>query len=110
MNTAASSNGSAPRGGPGGWPSEQFDPADMGFAELTGFGQPLASPSTMGGMMDINGAGPGLATATNGMTGYQPTLPQDLWQLPMTLDWDWAEFTGGPYPGFENGSTMQNGG
>ncbi|KAF2969377.1 hypothetical protein GQX73_g4217 [Xylaria multiplex] len=107
MNTAASSNGSAPRGGAGGWPSEQFDPADMGsFAELTGFGQPMASPSTMLGSMGMNGVGPGLPGAGNGVPGYQPTLPQDLWQLPMTLDWDWAEFTGGPYPGFENGSTM----
>ncbi|KAI0119914.1 N-terminal binuclear Zn cluster-containing protein [Nemania sp. FL0031] len=109
MNTAASSNGSAPRGSVDGWPSEQFDPADLGsFAELTGFGQPMASPSTMLGAMGMNGAGPGLAGRGNGTTGYQPTLPQDLWQLPMTLDWDWAEFTGGPYPGFENGSTIQN--
>ncbi|GAW24654.1 hypothetical protein ANO14919_142450 [Xylariales sp. No.14919] len=107
INTATSSNGSAPRGDTGGWPSEQFDPADMGsFAELTGFGQPIGSPSTMMGGMGTNGVGPGLAGGANGATGFQPTLPQDLWQLPMTLDWDWAEFTGGPYPGFENGSTM----
>lgn len=109
MNTAASSNGSAPRGSLDGWPSEQFDPADLGsFAELTGFGQPMASPSAMLGAMGMNGAGPGLVGRRNGTAGYQPTLPQDLWQLPMTLDWDWAEFTGGPYPGFENGSTVQN--
>lgn len=108
MNTALSSNGSAPRDSMDGWPSEQFDPTDLGFAELTGFGQPMASPSTMLGAMGMNGAGPGLVGRVNGMTGYQPTIPQDLWQLPMTLDWDWAEFTGGPYPGFENGSTVQN--
>ncbi|KAI1180811.1 N-terminal binuclear Zn cluster-containing protein [Nemania sp. FL0916] len=109
MNTAASSNGSAPRGSIDGWPSEQFDPADLGsFAELTGFGQPLVSPPTMFNGMEMNGAGPGLVGRGNGAPGYQPTLPQDLWQLPMTLDWDWAEFTGGPYPGFENGSTVQN--
>ncbi|KAI8625154.1 N-terminal binuclear Zn cluster-containing protein [Xylariaceae sp. FL1651] len=111
MNTAASSNGSAPRGGANSWPSEQFDPGDMGsFAELTGFGQPMVSPSTMLGAVGLNGAGPGPTVGAGGAAGYQPTLPQDLWQLPMTLDWDWAEFTGGPYPGFENGSTMQNGG
>ncbi|KAI1117235.1 N-terminal binuclear Zn cluster-containing protein [Nemania sp. NC0429] len=108
MNTAVSSNGSAPRGSVDGWPSDQFDPTDLGFAELTGFGQPMASPSTMLGAMGMTGAGPGLMGRVNGMTGYQPTIPQDLWQLPMTLDWDWAEFTGGPYPGFENGSTVQN--
>ncbi|KAI0490951.1 N-terminal binuclear Zn cluster-containing protein [Xylaria cf. heliscus] len=108
MNTAASSNGSAPRGSVDGWPSEQFDPTELGFAELTGFGQPMASPSTMLGAMGMNGVGPGLARGSNGAAGYQPTLPQDIWQLPMTLDWDWAEFTGGPYPGFENGSAVQN--
>ena len=24
----------------------------------------------------------------------QPFVPQDLWQMPMTLEWDWAEMTG----------------
>ncbi|KAI1813963.1 N-terminal binuclear Zn cluster-containing protein [Poronia punctata] len=111
MNTGISGTGSAHRDDAGGWPSEQFDPADMGsFSELTGFGQPMTSPSTMMGAMAIDGTGPMLAPGVNGIPGYQPTLPQDLWQLPMTLDWDWAEFTGGPYPGFENGSTMPNGG
>lgn len=33
----------------------------------------------------------------------QPFVPQDLWQMPMTLEWDWADITGGAYPGFENG-------
>ncbi|KAI0525645.1 N-terminal binuclear Zn cluster-containing protein [Xylaria bambusicola] len=107
MNTAVSATGSAPRGDASGWPSEHFDPVDMGsFAELTGFGQPMASPSTMLGSMGMNGIAPGLTPAGNSATGHQPTLPQDLWQLPMTLDWDWAEFTGGPYPGFENGSAI----
>ncbi|KAI0400601.1 N-terminal binuclear Zn cluster-containing protein [Xylaria palmicola] len=107
MNTAASSNGSAPRGSVDGWPSEQFDPAELGFAELTGFGQPMLSPSAMLGAMEMNGTGPGPAGG-NGANGYQPTLPQDLWQMPMTLDWNWAEFTGGAYPGFENGSAAHN--
>ncbi|KAH8596956.1 fungal-specific transcription factor domain-containing protein [Bisporella sp. PMI_857] len=33
----------------------------------------------------------------------QPFVPQDLWQMPMTLEWDWAEMTGDQYPSFENG-------
>lgn len=33
----------------------------------------------------------------------QPFVPQDLWQMPMTLEWDWAEMTGGAYQSFENG-------
>jgi hypothetical protein len=35
----------------------------------------------------------------------QPFVPQDLWQMPMTLEWDWADMTGGAYPSFENGVT-----
>ncbi|KAE9992947.1 hypothetical protein EG327_007255 [Venturia inaequalis] len=30
-----------------------------------------------------------------------PFVPQDLWQMPMTLDWDWADMTGG-YTGFDD--------
>jgi hypothetical protein len=25
----------------------------------------------------------------------QPFVPQDLWQMPMTLEWDWADMTSG---------------
>jgi hypothetical protein len=30
-----------------------------------------------------------------------PFVPQDLWQMPMTLEWDWADMTGG-YSAFED--------
>lgn len=33
-----------------------------------------------------------------------PLLPQDLFALPMTLDWSWAEMSGGAYPTVENGN------
>lgn len=41
-----------------------------------------------------------------GAGGYfqQPILPPDLFSLPMTLDWDWAEMSGGAYPSVENGN------
>jgi hypothetical protein len=50
-------------------------------------------------------------TTTNGQLNsplninsfQQPFVPQDLWQMPMTLEWDWADMTGGAYPSFENG-------
>ncbi|KAF9636897.1 hypothetical protein BFW01_g7793 [Lasiodiplodia theobromae] len=36
------------------------------------------------------------------MGGFQqPFVPQDLWQMPMTLEWDWADMTG--YGGIEDG-------
>lgn len=64
------------------------------FAEMTGFGQAVQTPPVV----------------PNAGSGFQPLLPQDLWQLPMTLDWDWAETFGGAYPSFENGSTMDESG
>lgn len=65
------------------------------FAELTGFGQlnsqipppPLQSPTAVGGGMF-----------------QQPLIPQDLYSLPMSFDWDWAEMSGGAYPSVENGN------
>ena len=36
-------------------------------------------------------------------TFQQPFVPQDLFQMPMSLEWDWADMTGGQYPSFENG-------
>ena len=91
----------------GGWPQDFSmgpDGMDFGgssFAEFTGFGQPAQTPPNMAGA-------PGGAPGGRGGPVYQPMLPQDVWQLPMTLDYDWAETLGAAYPGFENGSTMQS--
>jgi hypothetical protein len=35
-----------------------------------------------------------------GNTFQYPFVPQDLWQMPMTLEWDWADMTG--YGGVED--------
>lgn len=32
-----------------------------------------------------------IASMTNGNTFNQPFVPQDLWQMPMTLEWDWSD-------------------
>ncbi|OHW91697.1 fungal specific transcription factor domain-containing protein [Colletotrichum incanum] len=75
-----------------GWPQEFNipDQANFGsFAEMTGFGgpnNPRSPPVNMGAPFQ------------------QPLLPQDLFSLPMTLDWDWAEMSGGAYPTVENGN------
>ena len=38
----------------------------------------------------------------------QPFVPQDLWQMPMTLEWDWADMTSMGYPSLgENGQQQQ---
>jgi len=59
---------------------------------------------------------PVFPTATSEMasiTFQQPFVPQDLWQMPMTFEWDWAEMGGTTaFPSFENGDifggSMQN--
>lgn len=37
----------------------------------------------------------------------QPFVPQDLWQMPMTLEWDWADMSNVEFPQFEAGSGGQ---
>jgi hypothetical protein len=64
--------------------------------------------------MDFSDAPPITGTSTSGLgtPGFaggldmtqmfqQPFVPQDLWQMPMTLDWDWDNLTAG-YSGFED--------
>ncbi|KAL1890800.1 hypothetical protein Cpir12675_005255 [Ceratocystis pirilliformis] len=40
----------------------------------------------------------------------QPLIPQDLYSLPISLDWAWAEMSGGAYPTVENGNFHGMGG
>ena len=37
----------------------------------------------------------------------QPFVPQDLWQMPMTLEWDWADMTSIGYPSFTSNEQQQ---
>ncbi|KAL1980505.1 hypothetical protein VTN96DRAFT_4029 [Rasamsonia emersonii] len=41
--------------------------------------------------------------ATEGMSFQQPFVPQDLWQMPMTLEWDWADMSSSNPPTFDQG-------
>lgn len=72
--------------GPDGFQGTGFSPAPM----TNEFGMPFNAPMGSGDMS--GGAG----------SFQQPFVPQDLWQMPMTLEWDWAEglglgsFTPGP--------------
>lgn len=86
--------------------------ADTSFADLTGFGSIAAMNAAMTTTaMPLGGNGfPGLmdmqSPPISGANGLfqQPMLPADLFSLPMTLDWDWAEMSGGAYPSVENGN------
>ncbi|MCJ1312496.1 hypothetical protein MMC25_006170 [Agyrium rufum] len=41
------------------------------------------------------GTGGGGSGPLNAGSFHQPFVPQDLWQMPMTLEWDWADMSGG---------------
>lgn len=92
-NTTSPSPGNPPPG----WNTDfgGGDPMEFTtFAELTGFGQ-----------LPNNGPPPPLQSPpAQGMGFQQPLIPQDLYQLPMSFDWDWAEMSGGAYPSVENGN------
>ena len=67
------------------------------YAEM--LAQNGVSPS-MSSNQHIPGSG---ASSLNGSSFQQPFLPQDLWQMPMTFEWDWADFGNTTYPDFMPG-------
>lgn len=70
-----------------------FDPSAL---------DPSLQPANDPSRMQINGDPTGMNNGGLGVPFQQPFVPQDLWQMPMTLEWDWAEglglgsFTPGP--------------
>lgn len=79
------------------------------FADMASFGG-MGGGGMGAGAMDTSGGGLGSPPLGGGLGGggggifQQPMLPQDLFSLPMTLDWNWAEMSGGAYPSVENGN------
>lgn len=108
--TTTMSQHSSPAMAPSGWHSdlaggnamEGMEGANFpSFADLTGFGSignmNPAAPAASGRLHS-----PALGGANGIFT--QPMLAPDVFTLPMTLDWDWAELSGGAYPSVENGN------
>ncbi|KAH8719157.1 fungal-specific transcription factor domain-containing protein [Phaeosphaeriaceae sp. PMI808] len=60
--------------------------------------QPNTTNVDMSGMNNLNSMAMGQFDQTFN------TVPQDLWKMPMTLEWDWADMTG--YSGYEDGISM----
>ncbi|KAI9889274.1 MAG: hypothetical protein M1814_005649 [Vezdaea aestivalis] len=57
--------------------------------------------SDVPGQIPTSGAGfLGASPGANPNTFQNPFVPQDLWQMPMTIEWDWADMTMGSMPGF----------
>ncbi|KAF1958507.1 hypothetical protein CC80DRAFT_31568 [Byssothecium circinans] len=74
-----------------------------------------ASPSMASGMIhnglpmstagsEMNGMGSINAMAMGTFDQAFNNVPADLWKMPMTLEWDWADMTG--YSGYEDGISM----
>lgn len=99
----------SPRGSISG-PINGLHAAPSPFMDLNADTSEYATPNgnTNGGMTpfaDVQGFTNGnqVNSPLNPNSFQQPFVPQDLWQMPMTLEWDWADMTGGAYPSFENG-------
>jgi hypothetical protein len=99
--------------------SPSFTPNGLPFnPSVNGFGSPSTQNGDMGFMPDLgntefgdiltpqNGFGSGFSDGGQGYPAsavsplnlgsfQQPFVPQDLWQMPMTLEWDWADMTAG---------------
>ncbi|EFX02513.1 fungal specific transcription factor [Grosmannia clavigera kw1407] len=69
----------------------------MSFTDIPGF-------ETVPGSGLPDGLGNMQSPPVADLMPSQPFLPQDIFNLPMTLDWDWAEMSGGAYPSVENGN------
>ncbi|TKX18834.1 transcription factor-like protein 27 [Elsinoe australis] len=77
---------------PGPWAQDVPVPiASNGFYPHTADYNPNAATSQpgMGNMPQFSDAD--ITAMTNGNTFQQPFVPQDLWQMPMTLEWDWSD-------------------
>lgn len=62
-------------------------------------GQPFSPAHSLSWFNDMESS-PHTPTTNLGQTGLagnafdQPFVPQDLWQMPMTFEWDWADVSG----------------
>ncbi|KAJ4986173.1 fungal specific transcription factor domain-containing protein [Stagonosporopsis vannaccii] len=82
-------------------------------APMRGYGSPGVTAQMLqqqGGLpmttgADVNGINNNLNSIAMGQFDQTfNNVPQDLWKMPMTLEWDWADMTG--YNGYEDGISM----
>ena len=96
----------------GGLNTPSFNPSVNG--SLSGFPSPNSNNADIPPMPDFMpapGDFPNMMTPMHGLSDFadmqqysnpldmasfqQPFVPQDLWQMPMTLEWDWADLSAG---------------
>lgn len=67
-------------------------------ADLNGM---MTPPTGLGNGMTDGDNSSNMPSPLNFGSFQQPFVPQDLWQMPMTLEWDWADMTNGAFSAFE---------
>jgi len=78
-------------------------PAALATTPSFSFVSPVVSAARMGGISLAGAVGPLVGGAVGqdahmmdvGGGFHVPFVPQDLWQMPMSLEWDWADMTSG---------------
>jgi hypothetical protein len=94
--------------------------AQVGNFAQTGFTDNFQTPNMNDPLADFGMSNSYTSPASNNGNSFggsfqQPFVPQDLWQMPMTLEWDWAEglgmgsFTPGPMFNEQDGYLQQPG-
>lgn len=104
MNGGSNSQAYSTPGGTVFTPPSDFNnsvPYTPGFG--TDFAEMLASQNGMDPSISNGQQMPNtMASPLNLDAFQQPFVPQDLWQMPMTLEWDWADMTNTGYPSYEH--------
>ncbi|PKY06546.1 fungal-specific transcription factor domain protein [Aspergillus campestris IBT 28561] len=91
--------------GPTGFPPNVHD----NLQAMSGLGQDF--PEMLSPNMDGLGFGDPASfasTPNHPMSFQQPFVPQDLWQMPMTIEWDWADMSTN-FPVFDTNGPSPNG-
>ncbi|KAH0542897.1 hypothetical protein FGG08_002757 [Glutinoglossum americanum] len=82
-------------------PSFAFSPSgEIPWIPEYASSDPKPNLSGLGQFVDTQTTYPELNSPINLASFQQPFVPQDLWQMPMTLEWDWAEMSSG-LPSFD---------
>lgn len=71
------------------------------FGSFPDFADPQAAIDMNSAFLDGQSFSNAIGSPFNPGSFQQPFVPQDLWQMPMTFEWDWAEMTGGGYSGLD---------
>lgn len=85
----------------------------QGFFGMPGYETEYADMMPPTGLSPSMGGSQNMGSSTmspiNMGSFQQPFLPQDLWQMPMTFEWDWADFGNATYPDFMPNDGMNGG-